>query len=153
MAALVFRKLSTYDAQLLLRGGLQGGPLAEAAPVVSPTIIYGLHNKTLIFTTPGVTVTFSDATGAGLNISQVVAQIQAALTAAYVVRATARSIQIEAATPGVIVMLGTGTANPQLGFGDITQTTIKYNAPSGAAPRLIQVVPVDGSTLLIVTEE
>ena len=154
MATLIVRKIGSYsDANLLLRGDILSGPLGEAAPVVSPMLLRGLHGKTLVFTTPATTVTFSDATQAGLSISAIALQIQTALTASHVVSAQERRLRIEKATPGVIVLSGTGTANAQLGFGNTTITTVKYAAPDGAAPRLISMVQADGQAFLVVTEE
>jgi len=154
MATLVVRKFGSYnDANLLLRGDILSGPLGNAAPVVSPTLLLGLHGKTLIFTTPATTVTFSDATQAGLSISAIALQIQTALTASHVVSAQERRLRIEKATPGVIVLSGTGTANALLGFGNTTTTTVKYAAPDGVAPRFISMVQADGQAFLVVTEE
>lgn len=155
MAALVVRKFSNYEAvNMFLRGDILSGPLASAAPVVSPTVLYGLHGLTVIFTTPAVTCTFSDPTGAGLTPKQIAAALQAALTATHVVSVYKSSIRIEKATPGVIVMLGTGTANVRLGLPAATTTTVKYAAPTDAAPRLISLSGiVAGEAIVVVTEE
>lgn len=155
MAALVTRKFGSYtEVNQFLRGDILSGPLSEAAPVISPTVLYGLDGKTLVFTTPAVTVTFSDTTHKGLLISEVVAQIQAALGGGYVVGAFERRLRIEKAAPGVLVLAGTGTANAKLGFQSITTTSIKYAAPDGAAPRFVWLSSVGvGEAVIVVTEE
>lgn len=156
MATLVTRKFGSYmEVNAFLRGDITSGPVGGEAPVTSPTVLYGLHNKTLVFTTPGTTVTFSDATGAGLSIKQIADQIQTALTATHVVTVVGRRIRIEKATAGTIVLAGSGTATTQLGFGSgVTVTTTKYAAPDGAAPRFVWMAPVGiGESVIVMTEE
>lgn len=158
MAALKVRKFGSHnEVEFFLRGGLRSGALPSSGPVVDETI-YGLNGKTLVFTTPAATVTFSVTGGdqAGLSLKDVIAQIQAALGGSYVVGVQNRSLIVTAVTPGVIVLSKNGTANPILGFDTTTDTTTKkYAAPTDAAPRLISIDTFgpSESVLLVTTEE
>lgn len=153
MAALVSRKFGSLQSlNTFLRGVLESGPIDAGAPVSSPTVVYGLHNRTLVFTTPATTVTFSDASGGGLSIKDIVGQIATALGGSYTVRTIERRIQIETNGGGSIV-LASGTAAPYLGLGTAVTTT-KYNAPDGAVPRLVLLSSMGiGETVVAVTEE
>jgi hypothetical protein len=149
MAALYARKFGTLEAvNTFLRGGIKGG--AELSPTV-----FGLHGKTLVFNAPSGTVTFADATGAGLTLDAIATQIKAAI-ATLAVRFDSRHVVLEYATPGTAVNLdNTGTANAAFGFDTAADTVGKVFAPyTGSAPRLLSLQPwgqMDG--VVTVTEE
>lgn len=160
MSALYARKFGTLEeVNTFLRGGIKGGAqlsLQPAGPVGAQTLaVLGLHGKTLVFNAPAGTVTFADATGAGLTLDAIAAQIKAAL-ATLAVRFDNRHLVLEYATPGTAVNLDlTGTANAAFGFDTAADTVGKVFAPyTGAAPRLISLQPwgqMDGA--VAVTEE
>ena len=125
------------DMELFLQGGISGGKDVRNQ---QGGVIFGLHNRTLIFTTPVATVTFADPTGAGLTTQQVTAQIVAA-------SATLRSFWREGRlhllrTPGTnaaVVLSAAGTANSLFGFSNSAAATgTYYNGPSGATPRVVE---------------
>ena len=149
MSALYARKFGTLEeVNTFLRGGLKGG--AQLNPTV-----FGLHGKTLVFNAPSGTITFADATGAGLTLDAIAAQIKAGL-ATLAVRFDNRHIVLEYATPGTAVNLDmTGTANGIFGFDAAADTVGKVFAPyTGTAPRLLSLAPwgqMDG--VVATTEE
>lgn len=155
MAATRLRKFGSHtDLELFLRGGIAGGPLGDGSP--GSLLFFGLNGKTLIFTTPSTTVTFSDAPGAGLQIAAIIAAIQTTLTATYTVGVTGRRIQISKADGSANVVLGSaGTANAALGFGPAGAAGTKYAPPDGTAPRWISIDTFgpSESVLLLATEE
>jgi len=152
MAVLTIRrKKSEFDANLFLQGGIRF-PL----PYKGNELLYGLHGKTLIFTAPAVTVTFADASGSGLRIAEVMAQIIA--DSVDVLRCSLRDgiLYVKQTTPTAGVVLGSaGTANAYFSIASgIVLTGTFYNPPDGAAPRLVSFADtgiMDGFTLL--TEE
>jgi hypothetical protein len=156
MAGLILRPFSNYaEATFFLRGGVSTTTIADAAPVVSPTLVYGLDGKTLVFTTPSATVTFSDPTGAGLSISEIADQIQTELTSTYAVTIMNRAIHIVKVAPAAIVLGGAGTANTMLGFPAAGVASVKYAAPDGVAPRLVWLTTTGSpsGTIVVTTEE
>lgn len=154
MAALKTRIIPNVQIlDLVLRGGISAG-----SQVAAP--IFGLHGLKLIFTAPVGTVTFSDPTGAGLSLKDVIAQIKIAI-AALAPRFMDGRLFIEAATP-VVITLNTqesqSTAARVFGFattlGASTLSGKLYAAPDGSAPRLVNISPssqMDG--IILVTEE
>ena len=145
----ITRCKNEFEANILLRGGIRL-PL----PYKGNERIYGLHNLTLIFTAPAKTITFSDASGAGLLIKEILA----AINNGNVLKATIRDsvLFVVQPTPSAGVVLGAaGTANQIMGIkAGVVVTGTFYNAPTGAAPRLISFQDtgvMDGYTL--VTEE
>ena len=97
--------------------------------------VLGLHGKTLIL--GATTVTFADASGAGLSPAQIVTQINAAVAGA----ASARNYG-HAQSPGpqaqvaivkaTTVVQNTGTANSILGFSTTAAVTVGANAVAKA---------------------
>ena len=126
-----FQDVSEFED--FVNGGIRSGGTAMSS---SADKILGLHGKTLIFTTPAVTVTFADAAGTGLSMVDIAAQIAAAATVKPKLRGQ-RVVAIWNSTDGQPCVLGsTGTANNLFGFSTTVATTGKiYNAPSGAKPR------------------
>ena len=129
-----FQNLPEID--LFIRGGIRGGRALVKA-------IYNLHGKTLIFTTPSVTVTFSDPTGEGLGPATVVAQIKAA-AASLSPTLLDNCLSVEEVSPSAGVVLSkTGTANTLLGFSydtsGVAATGVVLAAPGGTAPALVSI--------------
>ena len=130
---LTFGDLRRVD--FVLNGGISGGKkvISAGGKVVR------LHGKTLIFTTPAGTVTFSDPGGAGLSMAEIIAAIVGAaglggLNPSFI----DGYLNIREATPSAgVVLAGTGTANAAFGFGKSTVTGTVYNPYDGAAPRLL----------------
>ena len=160
MSALYTRKFgSLEEVNTFLRGGIKGGAqlaLQPSGPVGAQTLaVFGLHGKTLVFNAPSGTITFADATGIGLTLVDIAAQIKAGL-AALAIRFDNRHLMLEYATPGTAVNLDlTGTANPIFGFDTAADTAGVVYAPyTGTAPRLLSLQPwgqMDG--VVVVTEE
>ena len=151
MAALKTRTLDNADMlDIFLRGGIVAGDI-KVYPV------YGLHGKTLVFTSPtATTVTFADATGAGLTLKDIVSQINSGIS-----NVTAKLVNGKlcivhtAGTTKIAVTAATSTAAPILGMSSsVDSSGTVYAPPSGAAPRLIDFKPsgrLDG--LIVITEE
>ncbi len=133
MSIRVYRFETSTDAEHFLNGGISGG-----AEIVHAGRVLGLHNKTLIFTSPAGTVTFSDPTGAGLSAGDIKSQIEAAL-ATLKVTYHGYKIRIIRATPTApVVLSNTGTANPIFGFGSaVAATGVVFNPIGGAAPAIM----------------
>lgn len=158
MAQLRLRKFGSHEElDFFLRGGLTSGPLPSSGSSSNP-VVYGLNGKTLIFNTPAVTVTFTVTGGAqaGIDLKGIADQIKTALGGNYAVTYYQRMLRIVATAGGSIVLSKNGTSNTILGLPtDTDTTTTKYNAPSGAAPRYIEVNTFgpSESILLLTTEE
>lgn len=148
---------------VFLRGGIVGGaqlPLSTAQGPGAPNsatklAVFGLHGKTLKFTTPAVTVTFADASGVGLSPKEILAQINTALGVNYVARFSAERLFIEDKdASGPVVLDGaTSTARQVFGFPPATVTGVVYAAPDGTAPRLIAYAPDNKMDGLVATVE
>ena len=124
------------DAEFYLRGGVSGGVLA-----LQQGVIAGLHGKTLIFTAPEAkTVTFSDPTGAGLKVSDIVTSVHSVLTG-LLISFTKVGLRIIEASPTYGVHISkTGTANTIFGFSNGSDTIgLACTGPTGAVPRLIEM--------------
>ena len=61
--------------RFFLLGGIRGGK--PVTPQNTKGVLLGLNGLTLIFSSPNGTVTFSDPTGAGLTLDNVITQINA----------------------------------------------------------------------------
>ncbi len=154
MAALKTRIVQNVQLlDLMLRGGLTAG-----SQIKSP--IYGLHGKKLVFTAPAATVTFADASGAGLTHAQVVTQIKAAI-ATMAPRFVDGQLMLEMVTPSAITLNtqeSQSTAARVFGFatttGASTLSGTLYAPPDGTAPRLVSVGPSGQmDSIILVTEE
>jgi len=153
MAALYTRKFGKLeDMQLFLQGGIRGGKKV----VQLDGKVFGLHGKTLVFNTPTGTVTFADATNAGLTYKQIVDEIAADVTTV-VGRfdGDGRLTILDADLSGPIDLDVTGTANKALGFSTVNDTVgTLYAAPDGSAPRLVTMGGnSQGDGYHVVTEE
>jgi hypothetical protein len=149
--ALFIRKMGEIEeVNAFLRAGIVGGfNLAKAGK------IYELDGKTIVLTTPAVTVTFATTPSApqvGLTFKEILAQINAA--SAGLARAMNGRLHLELPVPGPLVCTG-GTALAQLGFDPTGFTTVLVAAPGGAAPTLefLQTTSLnDGSYILGINE-
>ncbi len=141
------------DVNNILRGGVRL-PL----PMRGDARIYGLHGLTLVFTTPAGTVTFSDASNAGLSAKQIAAEIKGD-NSAVSVKIVDQVLYIEDADVSgpVVINKETSTAGPLLGFKNDVGGTITgkvYDAPGGTPPCLVSLSEtgqMDG--LILITEE
>jgi len=150
---------SLREIEHIINGGICGG----VKLVDGGGRVHGLHGKTLIFTTPLATATFSDPNGVGLTYKQVNEQLQDTGSpgpfplAGILAKFVDRSLWLIETTPtNGIVMTGAGTANPIFGFGDATLTGVAYAAPDGSAPKLVsdnptKKAPNDGYFIMVET--
>lgn len=151
--ALNFRKYSSMDeAALFLKGHIIGG----VDLLRTPGSLY-LHGLTLVFNTPGATVTFAASPAAAQNpltVQQVITQIEAQ-AAGVTAKLYKGCLELYMATPGAISLDSLGTANALLGFSrDSDSANAPYNVPGGAAPALVQIVPdVSSNSFLVVTND
>ena len=158
---LITRRFSDIDTvNVFLRGGIIGGKDFRPTATTQNSPVYGIAGKTLIFTTPNATVTFTTPGSAqqeGLDLKAILAQITTALGGNYIARAFQGRIAIIDKTAAVIVNLNsTGTANAMLGFDAALPTVGKiYAAPGNAAPALVSFGPesLTGISYLVITDE
>jgi len=130
---LQFGDLRRFD--FVVNGGIAGGKKVTNANGK----VLGLHGKTLIFTTPGGTATFSDAGGTGLSPADIIAEIvgSGGLSGLQPSFIDGYLNVIEATPSAGVVLAGTGTANASFGFGKAAVTGLVYNPYDGAAPRVL----------------
>ena len=153
---IVTRKFSKNlrDLELFLQGGISAGrelPASGENPGV-----YGLHGKTLIFTSPGAaTVTF---TNAGSSVQQPILvkdikiQIETAVAALTVKFFDRRLVIIEDTPASGVAITGLGTANAVLGFDNIAVVGKVIKPGPAVKPYFLQLIPTtDGFVLM--TEE
>lgn len=145
------------DLELHLRGGIKVGP----APARVRNLVFGLHGLTLVFIQPSAsTVTFSDATDAGISLTAVLAVIKAAV-AALTPKFKDGCLELVETTPtnGVSLNLETSTALTKFGWSGeqdagSTHTNVIYNPPDGVAPRYLDwTTTSQGASYLLLTEE
>jgi hypothetical protein len=149
---------ATYaDMELFLRGGIKSGP----SPSTLKGKVFGLHGLTLVFASPvAETVTFADATGVGLDLKAVLAQIIAGTTGV-IPRFKDGALELVETIPasGMSLNLQTSTALTAFGWSGeqavgSTHTGIVYNATDGAAPRYLDWTgTADAAGYLVLTEE
>ena len=147
----VNRVRNEFEANLFLQGGIR-----FPRPYKGDEVISGLHGLTLTFTTPATTITFADATQAGLRIQQVMEQIIADSMSA--LRPTLRDgvLHLVEATPttGVVLDGMNSTAAATFGFPASNVEGVAYAPPDGAAPRLINFSDTgSGDGFFVLTEE
>lgn len=148
-----FRKFNSVDdVTLFLKGHIIGGTDLNR----TPNALY-LHGKTLIFNTPGATVTFAASpTNAqvSLTLQQIKAQIEAQAAG---VTAKFNKGRLELfVTAGTLINLDSaGTANGLLGFDTAADTaSVVYAAPGAAAPALVSIVPdVSSNAYMVVVND
>lgn len=135
MALKTYEFDNVKDMERFLQGWISGGKNV----VNGSGRIMGLHNKTLIFTTPAGTVTFSDASGDGLTLKEVSDQITAAIASLSVSWKDGWiSIHKTDMSDGVTLSKN-GTANTAFGFSTAKDNVgLIYNGPTGATPRLVE---------------
>ena len=150
MALLVRKVAELAEVNALLRGGLIGGIDLRKST-------YNLDGKTLIFTTPAVTVTFdTNPEGAQqpLSLKQILTQINATVGLVGWANAIEGRLKFEDPNAAAGIAMGNGTANAILGFKDKQEGTV-YGAPGGSAPALVSVDALQnvGGGYLMVTNE
>jgi hypothetical protein len=159
--ALICRRIADLDSvNTLLRGGVLGGIDFRPTATTSKSPVYGIHNKTLIFNTPAVTVTFTTPGASnqeGLTLAQILAAMNTTLTGNYVAYANQGRIGVVDRTGAAVVNLDmAGTANGLLGFNTPADLVGKvYNIPGGANPSLVSVTPesLHGISYIVITSE
>jgi len=135
----------------VLNGGIAGGKRV----INSGGKVLGLNGKTLIFTTPAGTVTFSDTGGTGLSMADIIAEIvgTGGLSGLKPGFSDGYLNVIETTPTNGVVLAGTGTANAAFGFGKSTVTGLVYDPPGGSAPRMVGGIQVraqlDGYYVLV----
>lgn len=152
MALKIYRVKNETEAAHMLGGGIN-----LPFPVDGVTKVYGLHDLTLVFTSPSVTVTFSDATNAGLLTKDILDAINAAGSSELKATVRDKIMYIGAASGAADTELdcASSTAAAKLGFpttGSVAGQV--YDAPGGVTPTLISVSStglMDG--LILVTKE
>lgn len=148
-----FRKFSSVDdLTLFLKGHIIGG-----VDLTKTSSALYLHGKTLVFNTPGATVTFAASpTNAqvSLTIQQVKTQIEAQ-AAGVTVRFNKGRLEMFVTTPGTISLDNTGTANSMFGFDVVSDTVAApYGVPGAAAPALVSIVPdMSSNSYLVVVND
>ena len=127
------------DVEFFLCGGIKGG---RKLVLHTGGRVLGLHGLTLVFSSPAATVTFADASGEGLTLSDIIDQIVAAVPTLSVSWRDG-VINLILSTPTAAVVLdSTGTANTLFGFSASSDHAGHYfNGPSGVTPRFIQAQP------------
>jgi hypothetical protein len=122
--------------------------------------IFSLHGLTLTFSTPAVTVTFSDASNAGLTMQDVTAQIKSAGGGAALKAVIYNGrLYVVQQTPSASVVLNLTTSTAKALFGWSSGATGNhsgryYNPPGGVAPRVLAFQPgPQGDSLVVLTEE
>ena len=163
MALKTYRFASHKEMDTFLRGGISAGAKIKLAVSPGPgapnsatkLAVQGLHNKTLVFTTPAKTVTFADASGAGLSLKEILAQINTGLGAGYTARFDDSLLIIEDDdASGPVVLTGaTSTAASVFGFPPVTVSGVVYAPPDGVAPRLLMHAPDNKMDGIIATVE
>lgn len=153
MGIRVRKFIDLVEVNLFLRGGIQAGTDLRGA-------VYGLYNKTLVFSSPSAaTVTFTttnSSTQDPLTIVDIISQINAQTSSNLAKVATDGTLVLETDNASSAVTIsGTGTANVALGFDASGESGTVYAAPSGTAPYLISVNPLSlsGGGYIVVTEE
>ncbi len=134
-----------YEVETFLNGGIILGDVEKSGIGALPSgLSAGIDNlvgKTLHFTTPNVTITFTAASPASPNqnpnvllFKDIKAQIEAQ-AAALKVRSFGKKLVIMEATPtNGLVLADDGTANPLLGFKGPITTKVYAAPPSAVAP-------------------
>lgn len=134
MAFKVHTFATPNEVEFFLNGGVVGG---KSVVGIGGKVL-GLHGTTLVFNSPAGTVTFSDATGAGLTYQQVKAAIEAVHATVTVSFDHGRIRLVDSG--GAVSLDKTGTANTIFGFSTGSDTVgVAYAAPGGAAPALVTV--------------
>lgn len=151
MALKVIKIAELAEVNAFLRAGIIGGIDLRRGG------IYGLGAKTMVFTTPAVTVTFStpnDHPQEKLTLKEIVDQINATALPAGTARALNGQLHLELPTPGPLVTSG-GTALALLGLPSGGFTTELINPAGGATPTLesIFTTPLSGATYVLVIDE
>lgn len=137
------------DVNVFMRGGHVGGKDLRRG-------VFGLHGKTLIFTTPAGTVTFATPNASlqeALTATQIVAQINAVHAGMAKTDQKGRLV-LEKDPPVGIAATALSTALPLLGFGDSALAGTVYNPP-GTPPSVESITPAhttDGVFYLLLDE-
>lgn len=135
MALKIFEFDTAKEMEFFFQGGVRGGRQVTN----QSGRVFGLHGKTLILTSPAATVTFSDATGAGLSFDAIADQIRtAAPTVSTFWRDGTMHLQLTTPTAAVTVDKD-GTANAVFGFSSAKDHAGLYvNGPAGVVPHIVE---------------
>jgi len=156
MAYLKLHRLGTQaQANIFLQGGIVGGVQLKPQPSQNKSAIFGLHNLTLVFTVPVASVTFSDPTGVGLDLEEILNQIRTAIAALRPTFVDQRLVIQEATPTNGVTLNGAGsTAANLFGFPPASVVGTKYAPPAGSAPRFLWFESnAQMDSLYIITEE
>jgi len=139
---------SIFELNLFLNGGLL------SSRKIGNLALYGLHGKTLEFTSPAGTVTFATPGSSlqeGLTLKEIVTQINA-IHSGYA-RMYKEALVLSGPSP--VVLDASSTALELLGFDKAGMTGVAYGKPGDAAPALISVAADEhaADTWVLVTEE
>lgn len=136
MSSLMIRKFASLQTlNTFLRGGLDGGAAppwsvgVAKAGTSSRRVLFGLHGKTLVFTSPVHTVTFSDPTDLGLTATDIVNAVDAVFNDA------------AATTPGSVNLTGA--------FPVLVAQTIKLNINNAAVDNTVTLASPANKTELL----
>lgn len=146
---------SQAQVNILLQGGIMGGVQLRPQPSQNKTVIFGLHGLTLVFTTPIGTVTFSDPTGAGLTLEDILLQIRTTIATLQPTFVDQRLVVLEATpTNGVALNGAISTAAALFGFPPVSVAGTKYAPEDGTAPRFLWFESnAQMDSLYVITEE
>jgi len=112
-----------------------------------------LHGKTLIFSAPAVTVTFA-ATPAGtqvpIQVADVISQINSQATGVTAGLTRNGRLTLKLTAGGTVTLAGNGTANADLGFGNVAASGIAVSAPGGSTPTFVSVSEGSSNTYTLV---
>lgn len=153
MASLKVRKFANpAEATLLLSGAI-----AFPVPRRGDEKVFNLHGKTLVFTAPSATVTFTDATNAGMSLKAIAAEINSDSTNTIKAQFVGDTMYLVQPSPSAAVNLNLATSTAAADLGMKTSGTIVgkfYAPPDGTAPRFVALAPSpQGDSIVVVTEE
>ena len=151
--ALLVRKIPDINhINSRLRGGIVAGKDIRKG-------VFELYNKTLEFTAPAGTVTFTTPNSTlqdSLTVKEILTQIDAVLGAGWAkVDAEGHLIITDPTGAVAVILAGASTADGLLGFDGNGVSGTLYNPPGGSAPALVSLstTPVDSNTYLLITDE
>ena len=138
-------KIVSFGTALKLERFLNGYVTGGKSLTNPEGVMIGLHGLTLIIDVGAgnKTVTFSDATGAGLPLAlgatSIRSQIQNTTGLAALLVSYDEGKIVFGHASNAVTVVGTGTANALFGFSNDDQAGTVYNPPGGVAPRVLSV--------------
>lgn len=152
---LVARKFNLPELNAFLAGSIGAG--TKLTQPENGAALY-LHGKTLIFSTPSVTVTFVASPANGqipLTIPTLLSQIDTQTSHAVKGGLSGGRLTLVLAAGGTLVLTKDGTANPLLGFDTSKDMTGKPVAiTGGSAPTFVSLSPdTSSNNHVLVTNE